>query len=131
MAFTMSRLSHLVGRPIRPFPEYVGIRSAISSHSSSVKSPWVDRQVVAMGLSLDPIIEVYEICTPESGLFGYCTGHTSTTASEPSVGQQLARVAPTCPLWGRWCDSTYVRKGPVFLAVESVRGGTLWPGRKL
>src|SRR5664280_3633437 len=58
------------------------IRSAISSHSSSVKSPWVDRQVVAMGLSLDPIIGVYGIRPLEGGLFSRCAGLTSTTASE-------------------------------------------------
>jgi hypothetical protein len=44
----------------------------------------VDRQVVAMGLSLDPIIEVYGIRPPEGGLFSRCAGLTSTTASKRS-----------------------------------------------
>jgi arabinofuranosyltransferase len=39
-----------------------------------------------MGLSLDPINQVYGLRTPEGGLFSRCAGHTSTTASQSSSG---------------------------------------------
>jgi hypothetical protein len=38
-----------------------------------------------MGLSLDPINQVYGLRTPEGGLFSRCAGITSTTASEGQV----------------------------------------------
>src|SRR4051794_15543694 len=66
MAFTMSRLDHLAGRSIRPPPEYVGTRSAISSHSESVKSAGNDRHDPSI-LPPDPVIsKVYDLQAPHT-----------------------------------------------------------------
>src|ERR1035441_7530200 len=43
-----------------------------------------------MGLSLDPIIEVYGIRPPEGGLFSRCAGLTSTTASKMTSATSAA-----------------------------------------
>src|SRR5665213_874129 len=82
MAFTMSRFAHLVGRPMRPSPEYVGIRSAIRFHSSSVKSPCTDRHVVEIDSSEDPMAEAYGIWSPAWRQYDHWTGNTLSTASK-------------------------------------------------
>src|SRR5665213_24497 len=96
MAFTMSRFAHLVGRPMRPSPEYVGIRSAIRFHSSSVKSPCTDRHVVEMDSSGDPMGEAYGIWPPAWRQYYLLTGNTLSTATEPMVW--LAKKGKP------WCD---------------------------
>jgi hypothetical protein len=62
----MSRFDHFVGRPMRPGPEYVGTRSEMRSHSSSVKSPCADRQVFEMDPAAAPSCRVYANSDPES-----------------------------------------------------------------
>ena len=52
IASTMSCREFFTGRPMRPLPEHGATRSAISSHSSSVMTPWVVRQVLAFKASV-------------------------------------------------------------------------------
>src|ERR1019366_1992024 len=82
MAFTMSRLDHFVGRPMRPGPEYVGTRSAMRSHSSSVKSPCVDRQAFELAPREAPIWRVYANSSPDTLKFDPQSAVLFPTASK-------------------------------------------------
>src|SRR5665811_649406 len=54
----------------------------MSSHSSSVKSPWVDLQVVDMEPSAFPISQAYGIWQPDGWQLCHSSGYIFTTASE-------------------------------------------------
>src|SRR5450759_508922 len=53
----------------------------MSSHSSSVKSPWVDLQVVDMEPSAFPISQAYGIWQPDGWQLCHSSGYIFTTAS--------------------------------------------------
>src|SRR5664280_1289395 len=54
----------------------------MSSHSSSVKSPWVDLQVVDMEPSAFPISQAYGIWQPDGWQLCHSSGYIFTTASK-------------------------------------------------
>src|SRR5580704_4633914 len=105
MALTTSRLDHLVGRPTCPVPDHDGTRSEMSAHSSSVKSPCVVRQVVAMDTSVSATSRVYGLRAPAGGQNRQPNGIILTTASKTfrkrliesslPVGEPRPRARPT------------------------------------
>src|SRR5664280_2325290 len=57
----------------------------MSSHSSSVKSPWVDLQVVDMEPSAFPISQAYGIWQPDGWQLCHSSGYIFTTASKAKL----------------------------------------------
>src|SRR5664280_768059 len=65
----------------------------MSSHSSSVKSPWVDLQVVDMEPSAFPISQAYGIWQPDGWQLCHSSGYIFTTASETMLTEPGANPA--------------------------------------
>src|ERR1035437_6324671 len=63
----------------------------MSSHSSSVKSPWVDLQVVDMEPSAFPISRAYGIWQPDGWQLCHSSGYIFTTASQVAKSSSWAK----------------------------------------
>ena len=77
---------------VRSGPEYVGTRSAMRSHSSSVKSPCVDRQVFEMDPSAAFIWRVHANSSPDTLKFDSHSATIIPTASR-IVSKRLTSIA--------------------------------------
>src|SRR5579884_398541 len=67
MASTMRRRSTVTGRPIEPGVQYGATRSAMRSHSSSLMSPCVVRQVCATPTGSASMTKATRPRTPDGG----------------------------------------------------------------
>src|SRR5208282_5331993 len=86
MASTTRRRSTLTGRPIDPGVQYGETRSAMSSHSSSLMSPCVVRQVWAAVTESDSIPNATRSLDPQDGYL---------SVGLPIVSEQTLRVVQT------------------------------------